>query len=185
MTEKTRCNWCGQDELYTKYHDKEWGTPTYDDNVLFEFLVLETFQAGLSWITILRKRESFREAFDGFDYNIIANYSDYKLESLQENKGIIRNKLKIKAARNNASIFIEIQKKHGSFSNYIWAFVDNKPIINNWKTTSEIPAKTELSDAITKDMKKQGFKFVGSVSVYAFMQSIGLVNDHIVDCFRY
>ena len=185
MTEKTRCNWCGQDELYTKYHDKEWGTPTYDDNVLFEFLVLETFQAGLSWITILRKRESFREAFDGFDYNIIANYSDYKLESLQENKGIIRNKLKIKAARNNASIFIEIQKKHGSFSNYIWAFVDNKPIINNWKTTSEIPAKTELSDAITKDMKKQGFKFVGSVSIYAFMQSIGLVNDHIVDCFRY
>ncbi|NQX81873.1 MAG: DNA-3-methyladenine glycosylase I [Flavobacteriaceae bacterium] len=185
MTEKTRCNWCGQDELYTKYHDKEWGTPTYDDNVLFEFLVLETFQAGLSWITILRKRENFREAFDGFDYNIIANYSDYKLESLQENKGIIRNKLKIKAARNNASVFIEIQKKHGSFSNYIWAFVDDKPIINNWKTTSEIPAKTELSDAITKDMKKQGFKFVGSVSVYAFMQSIGLVNDHIVDCFRY
>lgn len=180
-----RCGWCGNDSLYVSYHDKEWGVPIYDDHKLFEFLVLETFQAGLSWITILRKRENFRKAFDNFDYIKIANYNNEKFDELIKDAGIIRNKLKIKATISNAQNFIKIQKEFGSFSNYIWKFTNGKPIVNNWKTLDEIPAKTELSDSISKDLKKRGFKFVGSTVIYAHMQATGIVNDHIVNCFRY
>ena len=182
---KTRCSWCGEDPLYTKYHDMEWGTPVYDDAKLFEFLILETFQAGLSWITILRKRENFREAFDNFDYQKIAKYSDKKFDELLQNAGIIRNKLKIKATISNAVAFMEVQKEFGSFSKYIWRFVNNKPIVNHWKTMEEIPANTELSDRLSTDLKKRGFKFVGSTVIYAHMQATGMVNDHVVDCFRF
>lgn len=182
---KNRCQWCGEDSLYVSYHDQEWGVPVYDDAKLFEFLILETFQAGLSWITILRKRENFRKAFDNFNYKIIANYSDEKFEELMQNAGIIRNKLKIKATITNAIAFMKVQDEFGSFSNYIWKFTDGKPIINKWNSLSEVPATTELSDSISKDLKKRGFKFVGSTVVYAHMQATGMVNDHIKDCFRY
>ena len=182
---KSRCSWCGETPLYVNYHDKEWGVPVYDDDRLFEFLVLETFQAGLSWITVLRKRENFKLAFDNFDYHKIAKYDDKKFEGLIQDAGIIRNKLKIKATISNANAFIDIQKEFGSFSKYIWDFVNGKPIVNQWKTLNEIPAKTELSDTISKDLKKRGFKFVGSTVIYAHMQATGMVNDHIVDCFRY
>jgi DNA-3-methyladenine glycosylase I len=182
---KIRCSWCGEDPLYTKYHDQEWGTPVYDDAKLFEFLILETFQAGLSWITILRKRENFREAFDNFDYQKIAKYDDEKFVELLQNVGIIRNKLKIKATISNAVAFMEIQKEFGTFSKYIWGFVNNKPIVNHWNTLEEIPANTELSDKLSADLKKRGFKFVGSTVIYAHMQATGMVNDHIVDCFRF
>jgi len=182
---KIRCNWCGTDPLYMEYHDAEWGVPIYGDAKLFEFLILETFQAGLSWITILRKRENFRAAFDNFNYKLIANYDDSKFNELVNNAGIIRNKLKIKATISNAVAFMEIQKEFGSFSNYIWKFTNGKPIKNKPKTLKEVPATTELSDIISKDLKKRGFKFVGSTVIYAHMQATGMVNDHIIDCFRY
>ncbi|HLU51398.1 MAG TPA: DNA-3-methyladenine glycosylase I [Flavobacteriaceae bacterium] len=182
---KSRCPWCGNDPLYVAYHDTEWGVPVYDDKTLFEFLILESFQAGLSWITILRKRENFRKAFDNFDYQKIAKYTDKKLEELMQNEGIIRNRLKIQAAVTNARAFMEIQKEFGSFSNYIWGFVSGKPIQNKPASLKDIPATTPLSDQISKDLKKRGFKFMGSTVVYAHMQATGMVNDHQVDCFRY
>ena len=182
---KTRCSWCGNDPLYMKYHDTEWGVPVYDDAKLFEFLILETFQAGLSWITVLRKRDNFRKAFDNFNYKIIANYNETKFEELLQNAGIIRNKLKIKATISNAIAFMKVQQEFGSFSNYIWKFTSGKPIKNNWKNLKRLPATTELSDIISKDLKKRGFKFVGSTVLYAHMQATGMINDHIKDCFRY
>ncbi len=182
---KQRCAWCGNDPLYVKYHDEEWGVPVFDDTKLFEFLLLETFQAGLSWITVLRKRENFRNAFDDFDYRKIANYSEDKIASLIQDAGIIRNKLKIKSAVTNAQAFLEIQKKFGSFNKYIWGFVDGKPIKNTFKNMEDLPANTPLSDTISKDLKKRGFKFVGTTVIYAHMQATGMVNDHVSSCFRY
>ncbi len=182
---KHRCGWCVGDPLYERYHDEEWGVPVYDDATLFEFLTLETFQAGLSWITVLRKRENFRKAFDGFDYKKIARYDHTKFETLMQNAGIIRNKLKIKAAITNAQAFLNIQEAFGSFSRYIWGFTDGKPLQNQLKDYKEAPANTPLSDAISKDLKKRGFKFVGTTVVYAHMQATGMVNDHEVGCFRY
>jgi DNA-3-methyladenine glycosylase I len=183
MEEKNRCAWCLSSDLYKEYHDKEWGKPVYDDATLFEFLILETFQAGLSWITILNKRENFRKAFDNFDYKKIALYKEDKTEELLQDAGIIRNKLKIHSAVTNAQAFIKVQLEFGSFSKYIWAFINNKPIVNKWKTLSEVPATTPLSDALSKDLKKRGFKFVGSTVVYAHMQATGMINDHLLDCF--
>jgi len=183
--EKVRCSWCESSDLYKNYHDTEWGVPVYDDQKLFEFLTLETFQAGLSWITVLKKRENFREAFDNFDYKKIAQYNDNKFNELIQNAGIIRNKLKVKAAISNAQAFMQVQKEFGSFSKYIWDFVDGKPITNSFKTLTEVPATTPLSNTISKDLKKRGFKFVGSTVVYAHMQATGMVNDHITSCFRY
>jgi DNA-3-methyladenine glycosylase I len=182
---KKRCNWAGEDPLYVAYHDTEWGIPVLDDAKLFEFLILETFQAGLSWITVLRKRENFRLAFDNFDYKKIAKYSEMKQTELLQNAGIIRNKLKIKATISNALAFIEIQKEFGSFSDYIWEFVEHKPIQNKWNSEDEVPANTPISDIISKDLKNRGFKFVGSTVIYAHMQATGMVNDHTIDCFRY
>lgn len=182
---KKRCTWCGNDPLYMLYHDEEWGVPVYDDITLFEFLILETFQAGLSWITILRKRENFRKAFDNFDYKKIANYDEDKYNLLLEDTGIIRNKLKIKSAISNAQAFMKVQEEFGSFSNYIWNFVDGKPIQNTFKNSKEVPATTELSDTLSKDLKKKGFKFVGSTVMYAHLQATGMVNDHTTDCFRH
>ena len=179
---KNRCAWCEKDDLYRKYHDKEWGKPVYDDETLFEFLILETFQAGLSWYTVLAKRENFRKAFDNFDVKKVAKYSDVKLQILSEDTGIIRNKLKIKAAVTNAQAFIKIQEEFGSFSKYIWDFVDGKPIDNHPKTLKDVPATTEISDKLSKDLKKRGLKFVGSTVVYAHMQATGMVNDHVEDC---
>lgn len=182
---KKRCAWCGEDPLYMEYHDKEWGTPVYDDELLFEFLILETFQAGLSWITILRKRENFRAAFDNFDYKKIAKYGEEKVQVLLQDAGIIRNKLKVRATISNAQAFMDVQYEFGSFSKYIWGFIDGTPITNNYTDLKEVPANTALSDRISKDLKKRGFKFVGSTVVYAHMQATGMVNDHLVDCFRY
>jgi len=183
--EKIRCSWCGTNSLYMAYHDNEWGVPVYDDAKLFEFLILETFQAGLSWITVLRKRKNFRKAFDNFDYQKIALYDENKYESLLQDAGIIRNKLKIKATISNAKAFMAIQKEFGSFSEYIWQFTKGKPIVNKYKTLNDIPAKTTLSDTLSKDLKKRDFKFVGSTVIYAHMQATGMVNDHIKSCFRY
>ena len=177
-----RCGWCEKDDLYRKYHDEEWGKPVYDDETFFEFLVLESFQAGLSWYTILKKRENFKEAFDNFNYKKIANYSEEKVEELMNNALIIRNRLKILATINNAQKFMEVQKEFGSFSKYIWSFVDEKPIVNHPKTLAEVPATTEISDALSQDLKKRGFKFLGSTVVYAHMQATGMVNDHLTDC---
>ena len=182
---KHRCGWCVGDPLYEAYHDQEWGVPVYDDQTIFEFLILETFQAGLSWITILRKRENFREALDAFDYKKIAAYSDDKLEELLQNPGIIRNRLKVKATVSNAQAFIKIQEEFGSFSKYIWGFVNHKPVQNSVRNYKEAPATTAISDALSKDLKKRGFKFTGSTVVYAHMQATGMVNDHEVNCFRY
>lgn len=182
MDDKKRCSWCNSSELYQKYHDEEWGVPVYDDHKLFEFLLLETFQAGLSWITILNKRENFRKAFDDFDYKKVAQYSDGKIQELLLDAGIIRNKLKVYSAVTNAQNFIKIQEEFGSFSKYIWDFVDGKPIDNNPKKLSEVQATTPVSDLISKDLKKRGFKFVGSTVVYAHMQATGMVNDHVEDC---
>lgn len=182
---KNRCAWCGNDPLYVEYHDTEWGVPIYDDDKLFEFLILETFQAGLSWITVLRKRENFRMALDHFDYKKIAQYDEKKIESLIENEGIIRNKLKIKATITNAMAFMEVQKEFGSFSKYIWQFIDGKPIKNKFNNMTQLPANTILSDVISNDLKKRGFKFVGSTVVYAHMQATGMINDHLTNCFRY
>ncbi len=183
--EKHRCGWCVGDPLYEAYHDKEWGVPVKDDYALFEFLVLETFQAGLSWITILRKRENFRKAFDQFDYKKIAQYNTVKIESLLQDAGIIRNKLKVYATVGNAQAFMKIQEEFGSFSKYIWGFVDGRPIKNNLQNHKEAKATTEISDVLSKDLKKRGFKFVGSTVVYAHMQATGMVNDHEIMCFRY
>ena len=180
-----RCQWVGTNPIYIDYHDKEWGVPVYNDAKLFEFLMLETFQAGLSWITVLKKRKNFRKAFDNFDYKKIANYDETKQEELRQDAGIIRNKLKIKATITNAQAFMRIQEEFGSFSKYIWGFVDGKPIRNKWKTDKDVPANTPLSDKISKDLYKRGFKFVGSTIVYAHMQATGMVNDHIVGCFCY
>jgi DNA-3-methyladenine glycosylase I len=180
-----KCGWCLGDPLYEAYHDEEWGVPLRDDETLFEFLILETFQAGLSWITILRKRENFRKAFDNFDYHKIATYQQPKIDELLQDAGIIRNRLKILATISNAKAFIKVQEECGSFSDYIWAFVDGVPIRNSIKNYREGPSKTELSDAISKDLKKRGFKFVGSTVVYAHMQATGMVNDHETNCFRY
>jgi len=182
---KHRCGWCVGDALYEAYHDQEWGVPVYDDATLFEFLILETFQAGLSWITILRKRENFRKAFDAFDYKKIANYNQDKINSLLQDAGIVRNKLKINATVSNAKAFMKIQEEFGSFSKYIWNFVDGKPIKNKVTYYKDAPATTEISDALSKDLKKRGFKFVGSTVMYAHMQATGMVNDHEVSCFRY
>jgi DNA-3-methyladenine glycosylase I len=184
MQNKTRCAWCEKDDLYRDYHDNEWGNPVYDDATLFEFLVLETFQAGLSWHTILKKRENFREAFANFNYKIIADFDDYKVQELLKNEGIIRNKLKIKGTISNAIAFIKVQEEFGSFSHYIWNFTEGKPIDNFPKTLKDVPATTPLSDAISKDLKKRGFKFVGSTVVYAHMQATGMVNDHVTTCWK-
>lgn len=183
--DKHRCGWCVGDTLYEAYHDKEWGVPVYDDATIFEFLILETFQAGLSWITVLRKRENFRKAFDNFDYKKIACYNKDKTDALLQDAGIIRNKLKVKATVSNAQAFIKIQEEFGSFSKYIWGFVDGKPIKNTFKSYKDAPANTPISNALSKDLKKRGFKFVGSTVVYAHMQATGMVNDHEVGCFRY
>lgn len=183
--DKHRCGWCKGDALYEKYHDEEWGVPIKDDDLLFEFLILETFQAGLSWITILRKRENFRKALDHFDYKKIAKYGEPKIESLLQDPGIIRNKLKIRATVSNAQEFINLQKEFGSFSKYIWGFIDGQPIKNQNKDYRNAPPNTPLSDTISKDLKKRGFKFVGSTVIYAHMQATGMVNDHEINCFRY
>lgn len=182
MDEKIRCKWCVGDSLYEKYHDEEWAVPVYDDQKLFEFLILETFQAGLSWITILRKRENFSKAFDNFNYKKVATYSEEKIQELLQDAGIIRNQLKIRGAVTNARLFMEVQKEFGSFSDYIWKFTNGKPVLNNRKSLSEVPATTPLSDEISKDLKKRGFKFVGSTVIYAHMQATGMVNDHVEEC---
>ena len=182
---KTRCEWCGTEELYVKYHDEEWGVPVHDDKVHFEFLILEGAQAGLSWITVLRKRDNYRKAFDNFDVNKVSRYTEKRIEKLLQNPGIIRNKLKVRSAVSNAQAFIEVQKEFGSFDKYIWHFVNNKPIVNKRKKMSDLPATSIESDALSKDLKKRGFKFVGSTIMYAHMQAIGMINDHTKDCFRY
>ena len=181
---KVRCSWA-KGELDIIYHDTEWGRKTHDEQKLFEYLILEGMQAGLSWSLILKKRDNFKKAFDNFDYNICANYSDEYLESLRKDEGIIRNKLKIYGVRKNARAFIKIQEEFGSFDKYIWNFTNYKIINSNHKNSSDVPSKTELSDTISKDMKKRGFTFVGSTIIYSFMQAIGMVNDHIIDCFCY
>ena len=183
--QKKRCGWCVGDSLYETYHDTEWGVPLYEDDQLFEFLILETFQAGLSWITVLRKRENFRRAFDDFNYRKIANYSEEKVEELMGNEGIIRNRKKIEASISNARAFFEIQQEFNSFSNYIWGFIGDKPIENHWKDYKQAPATTTESIALSKDLKKRGFKFVGPTVVYAHMQATGMVNDHEIGCFRH
>ncbi|HES59571.1 MAG: DNA-3-methyladenine glycosylase I [Calditrichaceae bacterium] len=181
-----RCGWVPiNDELYTEYHDKEWGVPVYDDRTLFEFLILEGFQAGLSWRTILYKRENFRKAFDRFDPEMVARYAEHKIQELLIDAGIIRNNLKIRAAIQNARCFLEVQNEFGSFKNYIWRFTEGKTIKNAFKRNHEIPATSAISDTMSKDLKKRGFKFVGSTVCYAHMQATGMVNDHLVNCFRY
>ncbi len=182
---KTRCDWGTASPLYIDYHDNEWGVPLHDDRKLFEFLVLEGAQAGLSWETVLKKRHNYRKAFDNFDPRKISQYGNKKIEALLGNKGIIRNRLKIVSAINNAKRFLDVQKEFGSFDTYIWQFVDGRPIINRYKSIHELPATTKVSDAMSKDLKKRGFKFVGSTICYAHMQATGMVNDHIVDCYRY
>ena len=183
--EKQRCFWVTKDQIYIDYHDNEWGKPVFDDESLFEFVILESFQAGLSWLTILKRRENFRKAFDNFDVNKVANYTEDKIDELVLNEGIIRHRGKINAAVSNAKLFIAIQKEYGSFSDFIWSYVKHQPIINHWESREEVPATTPLSDQIAKDLKKRGFKFFGSTIIYAFMQSIGMVNDHTTNCFCY
>ncbi len=184
MPDKVRCQWCVGVPIYEEYHDQEWGIPVLEDQKLFEFLILETFQAGLSWLTILRKRENFKNAFDAFDYKKVAVYQEDKIQELLQDAGIIRNQLKIRAAVSNANAFIKVQAAFGSFSNYIWKFTNGKPIVNHPKSQKELPASTPLSDEISKDLKKRGFKFVGSTVVYAHMQATGMVNDHVVNCWK-
>ena len=180
---KNRCGWTAESELFYPYHDEEWGRPVHDDQKLFEMLILEGMQAGLSWLTILKKRDNFRQAFDNFDPQIVANYGEEKHQELLQNPGIIRNRLKVKAATINAQAFLQVQKDHGSFSHFIWQYVNHTPIVNRFATMNDLPATTELSDKISKDLKKLGFKFVGSTIIYAFMQATGMVNDHTTDCF--
>jgi DNA-3-methyladenine glycosylase I len=182
---ESRCDWGTSNELMNEYHDQEWGVPVHDDNKLFEFLLLEGFQAGLSWSTVLNKREAFREAFDHFDPVVVASYDQKKVDELMQNSLIIRNRLKIEAAISNAKAFLKVQEECGSFDNYIWQFTGNKPVVNSFRTLKELPARTSLSDQISNDLKKRGFKFVGSTIVYAHMQATGMVNDHLAHCFRY
>ena len=182
---KKRCAWLNNDPLFIEYHDTEWGVPLYDDRKLFEFLILEGAQAGLSWATILRKRENYRKAFDEFDPQKVARYDKRKIRQLLNDAGIVRNRLKINSAVSNARLFLEVQKEFGSFSAYSWSFVGGKPKVNRWKSLKELPAMTAESDAFSKDLKKRGFKFAGSTIMYAHMQAVGMVNDHTVDCFRY
>lgn len=182
---KTRCGWVNDNPLYIEYHDKEWGVPVYDDRLLFEFLILEGMQAGLSWLTILKKRESYRAAFDNFNAEKIAAYPHQKIDELMTNEGIIRNRLKIQSIFNNANAFLKVKEEWGDFSKYIWHFVDGEPIQNHWKHLESVPATSPISDELSKDLKKRGFKFVGSTICYAFMQAVGMVNDHTVDCFCY
>jgi DNA-3-methyladenine glycosylase I len=182
---KKRCTWCSDDPLYVAYHDDEWGVPLYDDSTLFQFLLLEGAQAGLAWITVLRKREGYRRAFDNFDAQTIARYSDKKLETLLQNPQIIRNRLKVFGARQNAQAFLKIKEDRGSFASYIWDFVDGKPVQNCWPSSADVPANSPISDRLSKDMKKRGFTFVGSTILYATMQATGMVNDHTTDCFRH
>ena len=181
----TRCEWCGTDPLYTAYHDNEWGVPVHDDRLLFECLILEGAQAGLSWLTILKKRKNYRKAFDAFDCELIANYTKADVARLLSDAGIVRNRLKIESVIKNARGILAIREEHGSLDSYLWRYVDGIPRQNSWRATSEVPVKTELSDAISKDLKKRGFNFVGSTICYAFMQAVGMVNDHTTDCFRY
>ncbi len=185
MTELQRCNWPGSDELMIKYHDDEWGVPNHDDRKWFEYITLDAFQAGLSWAIVLNKRENFRKAFNNFDPKIIAEYDQVKVEELIQDAGIIRNKLKINATISNAKVFLDVQKEFAGFDNYIWRFVNGKPIVNHWKFITNLPASTSESDKLSTDLKKRGFKFVGTTICYAFMQSAGMVNDHLVTCFRY
>jgi len=180
-----RCQWCGDDPLYIQYHDEEWGLPIYDDRLLFAKLILDGAQAGLSWITILRKRENYWQAFDNFNPEVIARYDDAKFAALMDNSGIVRNRLKIRSAIKNAQGYLKIQDKLGSFSHYLWDFVGGKPVINAWKTMAQIPTFSAESEAMSKGLKKWGFSFVGPTICYAFMQAVGMVNDHTVDCFRY
>ncbi len=182
---KKRCLWAGTDPLNIVYHDREWGVPVHDERLLFEFLILEGMQAGLSWLTILKKRDNFRESFDNFDAKLISKYNAKHLETLLSNPGIIRNKLKINSVISNAKAFLQIKKEVGSFNDYIWQFVNGKPIQNHWHNGEPLPAKTAISDIMSQDLKKRGFKFVGSTICYAFMQAVGMVNDHSVECFRY
>lgn len=180
-----RCTWTGDDPLYQRYHDREWGVPVHSDRKLFEFIILEGAQAGLSWITVLKKRKAYKEAFDNFDFNKVAKYGERKVSTLLNNPGIIRNQLKIRSTIKNARAFIDIREEFGTFNRYIWGFVDHKPLQNNFKTMKDVPATSALSDEISADLKKRGFSFVGSTIVYAHMQATGMVNDHTVDCFRY
>lgn len=182
MEQIHRCEWAGSEQIYMDYHDNEWGKPIHDDKKLFEMLILEGMQAGLSWITILKKREAFRAAFDGFDPEKVALYDEEKIEKLMTDKGIIRNRRKIAAAIQNAKVFLEVQKNYGSFDKFIWNYVDNTPIIGNPKSIADLPANTPLSDKISKDLKKMGFKFAGTTIVYSFMQAVGMVNDHVIGC---
>jgi len=183
---KKRCAWCEDTfDEYVRYHDEEWGVPVYDDQTQFEFLILEGAQAGLSWSTILKKREGYRKAFEEFDVEKVARYDENKIQSLLNNPEIVRNKLKVRSAVSNAQKFIEVQKEFGSFNSYIWSFVDGKPVNNHWRSLSEVPATTDISDRLSKDLKKRGFKFVGSTIIYAHMQAVGMVNDHVIDCFRH
>jgi len=185
LSKKIRCSWCGEDELYQKYHDEEWGRPQKDEHRLFEMLILEGAQAGLSWITVLRKRKHYRKVFHNFDVQAVAKMTDKELEALLLDPGIIRNRLKVFGTRKNAHAFIAIQKEFGSFAEYLWRFVDHKPIVNSFTSLSELPANTELSDKISKDLKKRGFTFIGSTIIYAYMQAIGMVNDHVRECYCY
>jgi DNA-3-methyladenine glycosylase I len=180
-----RCGWATSDPLYVDYHDAEWGKPEHDDRILFEFLILEGAQAGLSWLTVLKKRENYRKAFDRFEARKIAKYDQQKIQTLLSNEGIIRNRLKIEATIQNAKSFLEAQKEFGSFDAYIWSFVGGKPIRNRWRTLSDVPARTERSDHLSKDLQRRGFRFVGSTICYAYMQACGLVNDHLITCFRH
>ena len=182
---KMRCGWCTSDPIYIDYHDKEWGRPVHDDQLLFEFLILEGAQAGLSWLTVLKKRDNYRKAFDHFNADKIARYDDKKIKQLLNNEGIIRNRLKIASAVANAKVFLKVQKEFGTFDKYIWQFVDGKTLKNHVPHYKKLPSKTPLSDAMSQDLKKMGFNFVGSTICYAFMQAVGMVNDHTTDCFRY
>jgi DNA-3-methyladenine glycosylase I len=183
MQMTNRCGWVNDDPLYIEYHDKEWGVPVHDDRKLFEMITLEGAQAGLSWYTVLKKRETYREAFDGFDYTKVAAYDEVKTAELLANEGIIRNRLKVASTIGNAQAFIRVREEFGSFDRYIWGFVGGQPILNRWKDLKEVPARTDISDAMSKDLQKRGFKFVGSTICYAFMQAVGMVNDHVESCF--
>ncbi len=183
-SKKNRCEWCLKDPIYIAYHDNEWGKPVHDDKVLFEFMILESFQAGLSWLTILKKRENFRKAFAGFDAKKVAKFDQKKFNSLMQDAGVVRNRLKIEAAINNAKCFLKIREEFGSYDKYVWSFVGGKPLVNKPKTLKELPAKTALSDKMSEDMGKRGFKFRGSTICYAFMQAVGMVDDHLVTCWK-
>jgi len=180
-----RCSWAGTDPVYVDYHDREWGVPMHDERTLFEMLILDGAQAGLSWITILKKRDNYRAAFDNFDAAKMARYSECKVQALLNNPGIVRNRLKVGAAIQNARMLLQLQEQEGSLAEYLWRYVDGKPVINAWRSIKEIPARTPLSDTISKDLSRRGFKFVGPTICYAFMQAMGMVNDHTIDCFRY